>query len=75
MSSILMVYRHQVIRCVLGTHPAMLAKEHDPDGLISICRRLSDAQEAMQLLCAKGYARPNLSLVDIVRALPNAKAD
>lgn len=75
MTDILDVYRHQVIRCVLGTHPAMLAKEHDPVGLDSICRRLANTQEAMQLLCAKGYARPNLSLVDIVRALPNVKGD
>lgn len=70
MSDLLTVYRHQLIRSVLGTHPAMLAKEHDPVALDNICRRMADAQEALQLLWAKGYGKPDLTLAEIVRALP-----
>lgn len=66
------VYRHQLIRAVLGTHPAMLAREADPVALDCVCRRLDDAERALQLLCAKGYGRPAQSLVELVRELPHA---
>jgi hypothetical protein len=70
MSDLPTVYRHQMIRAVLGTHPAMLAKEADPIALDCMSRRMADAEEAVQLLCAKGYGAPSQSLVDLVRALP-----
>lgn len=69
MPDVLDVYRHQMIRAVLGTHPAILAKEADPVALDSLCRRLSDAESAIQLLCANGYAWPAQSLTDLVRTL------
>lgn len=75
MSTDVTAYRDLVIRCVLGSQPAMLAREHDPASLDSICRRLADAAEAKRLLCAKGYAHPAQSLADVVRALPSAKVD
>lgn len=67
------VYRHQLIRAVLGTHPAILAKEADPVALDSLCRRLDDAEGAIQLLCANGYAWPSQSLTDLVRGLLQAR--
>lgn len=67
------VYRHQMIRAVLGTHPAILANEADPAALDSLCRRLADAQDAAMLLAAKGYGWPSKSLTEIVRALPSKK--
>jgi hypothetical protein len=74
MTDILIVYRHQIVRSVLGTHPAMLAKEADPVALDCLCRRLADAQEAAQLLVANGYGWPAQSLTDLVRQLlPGAK--
>lgn len=63
------IYRHQVVQVVLGTHPAMLEKEADPAGLESLCRRLHDAEGAIQLLRANGYAWPEQSLTDLVRML------
>ena len=61
--------RHQLIRSLLGTHPAMLAKEADPVALNCLCHRLADAAEAARLLCANGYGWPAQSLTDMVRAL------
>jgi len=61
------VYSHHVIRVVLGTHPAMLAKVADPVGLECLCRRLSEAERALDLLCKNGYSGQPLS--DLVRTL------
>lgn len=61
------VYSHQVIRVVLGTHPAMLAKVADPVGLESLCRRLSDAERALDLLSKNGYS--GQPLTELVRTL------
>jgi hypothetical protein len=69
MANELDVYRHQIIRAVLGTHPAILAKEADPVALESLCRRLNDAEGAIQLLCKNGFAWPAQSLTDLVRSL------
>jgi hypothetical protein len=69
MSDQIDVYRQQMIRAVLGTHPAILAKEADPAALESLCRRLDDAAGAIKLLCANGYGWPARSLTDLVREL------
>lgn len=61
--------RHQVVRSVLGTHPAMLAQEADPVALNCLCHCLADASEAKRLLCANSAAWPAQSLTDMVRAL------
>lgn len=75
MSGIHTAYRDQIVRCIVGAQPAMLSTAYDSATLDAICRRLTDAEEAMQLLCAKGYARPAQSLVDVVRSLPSVRAD
>jgi hypothetical protein len=67
MNDLATVCRHQMIRAVLGTHPAMLAKEADPVALDCMSRRLADATEAAQLLVANGYGWPAQSLADMVR--------
>lgn len=67
------VYRFQMIRAVLGTHPAMLAREADPVALDCMSKRLADSEEAAALLVAKGYGLPNQSLAELVRALPILK--
>lgn len=63
------VFRDQMVRAVLGTHPAILAKEADPAALESLCRRLSDAASAAKLLVANGYDWPARSLTDLVGEL------
>lgn len=68
--NIVLMYRHHVVRSVLGTHPAMLAKEANPVALNCICQRLADADEAMHLLWRKGYGSNGSSLADIARGLP-----
>jgi hypothetical protein len=51
----------------------MLAKEADPVALDSLCRRLVDAYDAMQLLRASGCGRHSDSLADMVRMLLASK--
>jgi hypothetical protein len=69
------IYRHQIVRAVTGTHPAMLAKEADPVALDSLCRRLVDAYDAMQLLRASGHGRYSDSLAAMVRSALGLKLD
>ena len=71
--NILLIYRDRIMRAVVGTRPAILAKEADTAALDRICQGLADAEEAKQLLCAKGYGFPSQSLADLVRRLPRAK--
>lgn len=62
-------FRHQMVRAVLGTQPAILAKEADPTALDSLCRQLVDAQDAKALLRANGCGRHTDSLAAMVRTL------
>jgi hypothetical protein len=73
MPNLILIYRDRIVRAVVGTRPAILAKEADTAALDRICRGLVDAEEAKQLLCAKGYGFPSQSLVDLVRALPPSR--
>jgi hypothetical protein len=65
------VTRHQVVRAVLGTHPAMLAEEADPVALNCIVHSLMDAAEAKRLLCANTPAWPAQTLTAMVRGVLN----
>lgn len=73
MPDLIIIYRDVVARAVLGTRPAILAKEADTAALDRICHTLADAEVAKQLLCAKGYGSPSETLADLVRALPPAR--
>ena len=64
-----LMHRDLVVRSVVGTRPAILAKEADVAALDRICQRLTDAEEAIKLLCANGYGLPSRSLPDMVRVL------
>lgn len=68
-----LIYRDQMVRAVLGTRPAILAKEADTAALDRFCQRLAAAEEAIQLLCAKGYGWPSQSLVELARAVPDRR--
>lgn len=69
------VFRHQMVRAVLGTQPAMLSKEADPVAITSLCRQLVDAQDAKALLRANGCGRHTDSLAAMVRTLLEGRAD
>ncbi|MDN4052891.1 hypothetical protein QPK32_07365 [Massilia sp. YIM B02763] len=71
--NILLIYRDRIMRAVVGTRPAIMAKEADTAALDRICQGLADGEEAKQLLCAKGYGFPSQSLADLVRKLPSVK--
>lgn len=73
MSNVHLIYRDRIVRAVTGTRPAALATVLDTTALDRFCMGLADAEEAKQLLCAKGYGSPDQSLVDLVRALPKCK--
>jgi hypothetical protein len=62
-------YRHQMVRAVIGTEPAIPAKESDPVALDSLCRQLVDAQAFKALLRANGCNRYTDSLAAMVRTL------
>ena len=71
--NILLIYRDRIMRAVVGTRPAIMAKEADAAAIDRICHTLADHEEAKQLLCAKGYGFPSQSLPDLVRKLPSVK--
>lgn len=73
MPDLMIIYRDVVARAVLGTRPAILAKEADTAALDRICHTLADAEVAKSLLCSKGYGSPSQSLADLVRTLPPAR--
>lgn len=73
MPDLILIHRDRIVRAVLGTRPAILAKEADAAAIDRICRGLADAEEAKQLLCAKGYGWPSQSLVDLARAVPDKR--
>jgi hypothetical protein len=66
------VYRDQMVRAVLGTRPAMLAKEADTAALDRIAQRLAETEASMELMRAKGYGPRGMSLLDMIKALPQA---
>lgn len=72
-TDIALIYRDQMIRAVLGTRPAMLAKEADTAALDRLCQRLVEAEVAIGVLCAKGYGSPCQSLSSLARAVPTNK--
>jgi len=67
------VYRDQMVRGVLGTRPAMLAKEADTTLLNNLAQRLAEAEAGTELLRAKGYGTRGVSLLDMIKALPEAR--
>lgn len=66
------VYRDQMVRAVLGTRPAMLAKEADTAALNRMAQHMAETEAATELMRAKGYGRHGLGLLDMVKALPDA---
>lgn len=72
MRDIALVYRDQMVRGVLGTRPAILAKEADVTLLDKLAQRLADAEFALELLRAKGHGHRGQTLTEIVNALPQA---
>lgn len=71
--NVLLIYRDRIMRAVVGTRPAILAKAADTAAIDRLCMGLAEAEEAKQLLCAKGYGFPSQSLPDLVRKLPSVK--
>ncbi|HEY1180811.1 MAG TPA: hypothetical protein VGE56_00790 [Rhodocyclaceae bacterium] len=47
--------------------------EGDADTLAALGQRLSEAEDAISILRAKGYGVQGQSLLDTARAVPNAK--
>ena len=72
MNDVALIYRDQMVRGVLGTRPAILAKEANTTLLDSLAHRLADSEMAMELLRAKGYGHRGQSIADMVKALPPA---
>jgi hypothetical protein len=72
MINLALVYRDQMIRAVLGTGPAILAREANTTALDRMAARLVDAEEAIAQLRAKGYGERGQTLVEVVRAMPAA---
>ena len=72
MIDLAIIYRDQMVRGVLGTRPAIQAKEADTALLNNLAQRLAEAEAATELLRAKGYGRRGMSILDMARVLPEA---
>lgn len=66
------VYLDQMVRAAIGTRPAMLAKTADTATLRRMAQTLAENEAAVELLRAKGYGKRGMSILDMVRALPDA---
>jgi hypothetical protein len=66
------MYRDLMVRCVLGERPAMLAQHVDIVLLDRLAQRLAEAEMALELLRAKGHGQRGMSLLDMIKALPQA---
>lgn len=64
------IYRAEILRAVYGP-TAHAAKVHDLHRLNQIAARLVDAEEAQSALRAKGHGATGMTLLEIVRELPN----
>ena len=70
MIDLAMVYRDQIVRAVLGSGPAILAKEANTTALDRMAARLADAEEALEQLRAKGYGSRGQTLTEVAHLIP-----
>ena len=70
MSDIGDIYKAEILRAVFGPG-AHTFKAHDAHRLRQIAERLADTEEAQSILRAKGHGAAGMSLLDIVRRVPN----
>jgi len=70
MSDIGDIYKAEMIRAVLGPG-AHAFSAHDSHRLRQLAERLADTEEAQSILRAKGYGWAGMSLLDIVRSVPD----
>lgn len=70
MTDVALIYRDQMVRAVLGSRPAILAKEADTTALDRMAARLADAEKALELLRAKGYGNSGMLLHEVVITVP-----
>ena len=70
MTNVMLIYRDQMVRAVLGSRPAILAKEADTTALDRMAARLADAEEALEQLRAKGYGTRGQTLTEVVKGIP-----
>lgn len=71
MSDIGDIYKAEILRAALGPG-AHAFKAHDPHRLQQLAERLADTEEAQSILRAKGYGAAGMSLLDIVRSVPDS---
>jgi hypothetical protein len=64
-------YRDQIIRAVTGGKPAMVFHVVDETALRRLCERLTEAEQAVEMLRAKGYGHPGLLLNELAATIPN----
>lgn len=69
----MLVYRDQMVRSVLGTRPAMQAESADTALLDKLAQRLAEAEAGMEMMRAKGYGPRGMGLLDMIKALPEAR--
>lgn len=71
MSDIGDIYKAEILRAVLGPG-AHAFKAHDSHRLRQLAERMADTEEAQSILRAKGYGAAGMSLLDIVRSVPDS---
>lgn len=64
------IYRKEILRAIYGPS-AHEGKVHDMHRLNQLAERLADSEEAQGILRAKGYGGAGMTLLAIVREVPN----
>lgn len=64
------VFRDLIVRAVLGKSPAIFSPVADTEALDAMCQRLAECEQALEIFRAKGYGKPEQSLVEVARMLP-----
>lgn len=67
-------YRSMVVRAVYGPPPCRLRTVHDEGAMMRIAECLAEYETVKTILRAKHWGLAGVSLVDIARAIPNAKS-
>jgi hypothetical protein len=70
MSDIADIYRNEMLRAIHGPR-AHEANVHDMRRLNQLAQRLADSEEAQSILRAKGHGGAGMTLLAIVREVPN----
>jgi hypothetical protein len=69
MNTVALRYRAEILRAVFGSY-ANEGKVRDLHRLNQLCEHLAQCEQEQEALRAKGYGRPGMTFIEIVREVP-----